>query len=168
MTTDPGKRRGSAIAMVLLALAVLLAVAGWLIQSRLTGSPPAQAGAASGTSPEVDYGFVELDHGGVPVAVASYKHGGAMQVRTGQTLRYEVIGEAPLPPIELHLAGAVTPLPGAAGQVRIHGPQGQKLPAVMRATGDRLSLPGGAPPRVSVKVQILADASASSASAGTP
>ena len=142
---------------VLAGLAALLIAAGIAVlwnSERMQSKPPT---AAAGNSPELDYGFVELDHGGLAVPVASYKHGGAMNVRAGQTFQYQVLGDLPLPPVELHLMGVVTALPGASGRIRLEGPAGKALPALMRAGGDRVSLPGGAPPRVSVKVQVLSE-----------
>lgn len=120
-----------------------------------TGAAAAStAGTASTAEREVDFGFVELDHGGRAVAVASYKHGGAMQLRAGDVLHFQAIGDPPLPALELHLAGRILLLPGSSGQLRVEAEPGPALPALMRAQGDRVSLPGGAPPRVSVKVQV--------------
>ena len=118
------------------------------------GSGAAAASASSGVEREVDFGFVELDHGGTAVAVASYKLGGAMMLRAGEVLHFQAIGDPPLPALELQLAGRIIVLPGASGQLKIEAVPGLAVPAVMRAQGDRLSLPGGAPPRVSVKVQV--------------
>ena len=147
---------GAGWAAVALALAVALGLAGTLAgcDGRGAGAGAAAASAAGGLEREVDFGFVELDHGGRAVAVASYKHGGAMMLRAGEVLHFQAIGDPPLPALELHLAGRIILLPGASGQLKIEAGPGSALPAVMRAQGDRLSLPGGAPPRVSVKVQI--------------
>ena len=138
------------------ALLIVLGLAGIVAGSGLVGlaGQPVPAGAADGASVEVDYGFVELDHGGRAVAISSYKHGGSMLVRAGEVLLYQAIGDPPLPPLELHLAGRVVDLPGASGQISITGTAGEAQAAMMRAKGDRVSLPGGAPPRVSVKVQV--------------
>ena len=159
-------RRHYAAGGVLLGL--VLAGWGYLPPGGRGDSRTGASGVAGSASPEIDYGFVELDHGGMPVAVASYKYGGVMQVQAGQILHYQVIGEAPLPPLELHFAALVIPLPGSAGQIRIEGPPGKPLPAVLRASGDRVSLPGAAPPRVSVKVQVLADKAPGMRSTDTP
>lgn len=140
----------------LLVGAVLLGLAGGLAGCERRGSNAgaAAASAASAAEREVDFGFVELDHGGRAVAVASYKLGGPMMLRAGEVLHFQAIGAPPLPALELHLAGRIVMLPGLAGQINIDGATGQAMPALMRAQGDRVSLPGGAPPRVSVKVQV--------------
>ena len=77
-----------------------------------------------------------------------------MMLRAGEVLHFQAIGDPPLPALELQLAGRIIVLPGASGQLKIEAVPGLAVPAVMRAQGDRLSLPGGAPPRVSVKVQV--------------
>lgn len=139
------------------AVLIALGLAGIVAGSSLGGlaGPTAPASAGGGVPGEVDFGFVELDHGGRAVAVASYKHGGSMLLYAGDVLHYQAIGDPPLPPLELHLVGRIVDLPGSSGQISIDGAAGQALPAVMRARGDRESLPGGAPPRVSVKVQVI-------------
>ena len=149
-------------------LGLLLTAWGYLPAGRLGDVRTGASGAASSASPEIDYGFVELDHGSMPVAVTSYKYGGVMQVQAGQILQYQVVGDAPLPPLELHFAALVTPLPGSAGQIRIEGPAGKPLPAALRASGERLSLPGAAPPRISVKVQVVADRASGNGNTATP
>lgn len=138
------------------AVLIVLGLAGIVAGSGLGGlaGPTAPAPAGGGAPGEVDFGFVELDHGGRAVAIASYKHGGSMMVHAGEVMHYQAIGDPPLPPLELHLAGRIVDLPGANGQISITGAAGQPQPAMMLAKGDRLSLPGGAPPRVSVKVQV--------------
>lgn len=149
--TPPGVAAWAAPA-VLIAVGLVGIVAG----AGLVGTPRQSVpGGASAAAPgELDFGFVELDHGGRAVAVASYKHGGAMVLHAGEVLHYQAIGDPPLPPLELHLGGRVIDLPTPSGQVSIDGAAGQPQPALMRAKGDRVSLPGGAPPRVSVKVQV--------------
>ena len=136
------------------ALLLMAGVAGMVagLRQPQPGSP--SAAAAGSAAREVDFGFVELDHGGRPVAVASYKHGGAMQLRAGEVLHFQAIGDPPLPALELHLAARVILLPGASGQFSVDAVPGSAVAALMRAQGDRVSLPGGAPPRVSVKVQV--------------
>lgn len=139
------------------ALLLILGLAGIVAGLRQPSPSAPSTSAAAGTDNavrEVDFGFVELDHGGRAVAVASYKHGGSMMLRAGEVLHFQAIGDPPLPALELHLAGRVLSLPGTSGQLSIAGAAGQPLPAMMRAQGDRVSLPGGAPPRVSVKVQV--------------
>lgn len=138
---------------VLIALGVAAIVAGSSLGG--TAGPTAPGSAGDGAPGEVDFGFVELDHGGRAVAVASYKHGGSMVLHAGEVLHYQAIGDPPLPPLELHLGDRVVDLAGSSGQISIDGAAGQPLPALMRAKGDRVSLPGGAPPRVSVKVQVI-------------
>ena len=164
-STAPVLRRISAGGVL---LGLLLAAWGYLPAGRLGDIRSGATGPASSASPEIDYGFVELDHGSIPVTVTSYKHGGVMQVQAGQILQYQVVGDAPLPPLELHFAALVTPLPGIAGQIRIEGPAGKPLPAALRASGERLSLPGAAPPRISVKVQLLADRASGNGNTATP
>ncbi len=139
------------------AVLIALGLAGIVAGSSLGGltGPAAPASAGGGVPGEVDFGFVELDHGGRAVSVASYKHGGPMLLHPGEVLHYQAIGDAPLPPLELHLAGRIVDLPGSSGQINVDGAAGQALPVLMRAKGDRESLPGGAPPRVSVKVQVI-------------
>ena len=137
---------------VLVVLGLVAILAGLGQAGKGAGTAPASVGG--GVVREVDFGFVELDHGGRAVAVASYKHGGSMLLHAGEVLHYQAIGDPPLPALELHLPGRTVALPGSTGQIGIEGAAGQALPAVMRAQGDRVSLPGGAPPRVSVKVQV--------------
>ena len=148
----PAGGAGLALPAVLLVLGLVAIVVG-MGQGR-TGARTAPGSASGGALREVDFGFVELDHGGRAVAVASYKHGGSMMLRAGEVLNYQAIGDPPLPALELQLAGRTVLLQSPTGQLVIDGPAGQALPAVMRAQGDRISLPGGAPPRVSVKVQV--------------
>ena len=114
----------------------------------------AEAGAASTGPREVDYGLVELIQG-LPAPVTSYKHGGNMVLYAGEELRFQVNGNAPLPAIELRAGAGKQMLPGADGAVQVAGPANQALPALMVAQGSRVSLPGNAPPRVSVKVQVF-------------
>lgn len=143
---------GWAVVALAMSLGLTVALAG--CDGRGPGAGTEAASAAGGLEREVDFGFVELDHGGRAVAVASYKLGGAMMLRAGEVLHFQAIGDPPLPALELHLAGRIIVLPGASGQFKIEAGPGSAVPALMRAQGDRLSLPGGAPPRVSVKVQV--------------
>ena len=105
---------------------------------------------------EVDFGMAELDPGGRPVPIPSYKRGGPMVVFAGDELQFEALGDAPLPTLVLHAGSTVQVLAGASGRIRIDGPAHQALPAALLAQGTRrTSLPGGAPARVSVKVQVF-------------
>lgn len=103
---------------------------------------------------EVDFGFVELAPGH-PVAVPSYKHGKAMVLYSGEDFEFHALSDGPVPPLELRVGGDVQLLPGSTGKIKIVGPSNQPLPAVLLARGSRVSLPGGAPPRISVKVQVF-------------
>lgn len=133
-----------------------MAIAAALVVARLgTGEAP-QPPLAAGSGPvhEVDYGLVELDHGGAAVAVASFKHGGAMTLLPGDEFRYRAVGREPLPPLELRLGTKTVMLELPAGTVTVGASDSHPQQAVLRALGARVSLPGGAPPRVSVKVEV--------------
>ena len=152
-----GSASAATAGWMLPALLLCVGIAAIVTSLRLTSAGPASTPAAGDQGSavrEVDFGFVELDHGGRAVSVASYKHGGSMLLRAGEVLHFQAIGDLPLPTLELHLAGKVITLPGANGQIMVETQAGAAVPAVMRAQGDRVSLPGGAPPRVSVKVQV--------------
>ena len=111
--------------------------------------------ASANTSKEVDFGLVELDPE-TSMPIISYKKGGNLILFAGDELRFQISGEAPLPEIELRAGSDPQALPGGAeGTLIVVGPSGQALPASMAAKGNRVSLPGGAPPRVSVKVQVF-------------
>lgn len=111
--------------------------------------------ASANTSKEVDFGLVELDPE-TPMPIISYKKGGNLILFAGDELRFQISGEAPLPEIELRAGSDPQALPGGAeGTLIVVGPSGQALLASMSAKGNRVSLPGGAPPRVSVKVQVF-------------
>lgn len=144
-----------ALVLVLAVLAITVGVALKFGPSSSDGTSTATApaGTANGGQREVDFGLVELNPG-QPTPITSYKNGGNMVLYAGEELRFQVIGDAPLPPIELRAGGGVQALPGMGGKVQVAGPANQPLPAAMVAQGSRLSLPGGAPPRVSVKVQV--------------
>lgn len=103
---------------------------------------------------EVDFGFVELQPG-QPVAVPSFKYGRAMVLYSGDDFLYQAHFDGPIPPLELRVGDDVQSLSGPAGKIKIVGPLNQPLPAVLLARGARVSLPGAAPPRVSVKVQVV-------------
>lgn len=139
---------------------LLLAIGVYLKSVELRGIASAGAGQAvtsgTGTSTvrEVDFGFVELDPGH-PVAVTSYKYGKAMVLYSGEEFEYQAHSDGPIPPLELRVGDSVQSLSGSAGKIEIIGPQNQPLPALLLAHGSRVSLPGGAPPRISVKVQVL-------------
>lgn len=107
-----------------------------------------------GSSGEVDFGFVELEPG-MEIPIPSYKNGGEMVVYAGEDFAYQVVVDGEQPPIELHAGDHVQVLSGAEGKVKIDGPPNKPLPAVLIERDDgRESLPGSAPPRTSVKVQV--------------
>lgn len=123
-----------------------------------TGRTDAARATVNSGPQEVDFGLVELTPS-QPTPVTSYKNGGNMVLYAGEELRFEVLGgeglaEASLPAIELRTGSAAQLLPGASGTLRVEGLAGQAMPATMVSQGSRHSLPGGAPPRVSVKVQV--------------
>lgn len=148
--------RPAAATWMAAAVLIALGLVGIMAGSGLGGpaGPGVSGSARSGAPGEVDFGFVEIDHGGRVVAIASYKHGGPMVLHAGEVLHYHAIGDPPLPPLELHLGGRIIDLAESSGQVSIDAAADAPQPAKMRAKGDRVSLPGGAPPRVSVKVQV--------------
>ncbi len=113
---------------------------------------PRQAGEGPG---EVDFGFVELDPG-MATPVPSYKNGGTMVVYAGEYFAYHAFADGEVPPIELRAGDNVQLLQGSDGKVKIDGPPNLPLPAVLLVRGPRReSLPGGAPQRISVKVQVF-------------
>ena len=149
-----GRMRLSQV-MVLVAVLIVIGVASrYSLTYRSTAGSTVAADAVDGSPHEVDFGFVELNPG-LPVPITSYKHGGPMVLYPGEELRYQVLGDVAATKIELRVGGAAMPLPEAEGKVPIAGPGKQPLPATMVLQSDRLSLPGGAPPRVSVKVQVF-------------
>ena len=141
----------------LAAIAIGIALKG----GELNATPAPPAGAARSEAAtlirEVDFGFVEL-HPGKPGVVQSYKHAKPMFVYGGEEFEFRALSDYPIPPLELRAGDQVQPLPGTAGKVTIAGPRGQPVPVTLLAQGERVSLPGGAPPRVSVKVQVLGPA----------
>jgi hypothetical protein len=157
-----GKPAALLVAGVLIAVGI--GVGAGLVPFKTAGTP---AGADSGgggsnsTSPvgtgvqlrELDFGFVELNPN-LPTPITSYKHGGNMVLYAGEELRFQVLGDAPHPRIELHVGTQVQPMDGASGSLRVQLDAVGPVPARMLAQGSRHSLPGGAPPRVSVKVQV--------------
>ena len=114
----------------------------------------AVAGSQQAPLSEVDFGMAELDPGGRPVPIASFKRGGPMVLFAGEELYFEALGDAPLPTLVLHAGATVQVLSGTSGRVTIAGPARQALPGALLAQGTRVSLPGGSPARVSVKVQV--------------
>jgi len=118
------------------------------------GAGGAVQGDAKNARLEVDFGFVELNPG-QPVAIPSYKSGKAMMLYSGDEFEFRALSDDPIPPLELRVGEDVQLLPGATGKVKIVGPLNQPLPAILLARGSRVSLPGAAPPRISVKVQVL-------------
>ena len=122
-----------------------------------TGTGSAVGNETTKTVREVDFGFVELHHG-IPGAVQSYKNGKPMVLYSGEEFEFHALSDYPIPPLELRVGDQVQPLPETAGKVRIGGPANQALPVTLVAQGSRFSLPGGAPPRISVKVQVFGPA----------
>jgi len=147
--------QGLALGLVVVAVGVHLKH-GRLSDANTSAAPAAQ-GATGGGARELDFGFVELNPG-QPTPIGSYKNGGNMVLYAGEELRFQVLGDAPLPPIELRTGDTVQLLPGPEGKVPIAGPPRQALPVLLTAQGSRLSLPGGAPPRIAVKVQVYGGA----------
>ena len=130
----------------------------WLSPIAGAGRSDAALAKASTGLHEVDFGLVELTPS-QSTPVTSYKNGGNMVLYAGEELRFEVLGgeglaEASLPTIELRTGSAAQLLPGTSGTLRVEGLAGQAMPATMMSQGSRHSLPGGPPPRVSVKVQV--------------
>jgi hypothetical protein len=141
-------------ALILAALVIVVGVVWQYAPSNSGGNAPVAGQSTTGNDPrEVDFGLAELNPG-KPTPVTSYKNGGNMVLYPGEELRFQVVGDKPLPPIELRVGDSVQLLPGTDGKLQIAGPANQPLPAVMVWQATRLSLPGGAPPRVSVKVQV--------------
>jgi hypothetical protein len=140
-------------------LGLLVMASGVYLKSlELRGATSAGVGDAVQSEPgnnrrEVDFGFVELDLGQA-TAIPSYKYGRPMVLYSGDDLEFQAHFDGPVPPLELRTGDDVQLLPGSAGKVKIVGPLNQPLPAVLLARGSRVSLPGGAPPRVTVKVQV--------------
>ena len=142
---------------VLGVLALAIGVAMRSVELR-DATPAASGSAVQGDARnerlEVDFGFVELDPG-QPVAIPSYKSGKAMMLYSGDELEFRAFSDGPIALLELRVGEEVQLLPGATGKVEIVGPLNQPLPAVLLARGSRVSLPGGAPPRISVKVHVF-------------
>ena len=143
-------------ALILLAVLIVIGVASRysLTYRDTAGSTAAAPRAIDGTLSEVDFGFVELNPG-LAVPITSYKHGGPMVLYPGEELRYQVLGDTAATIIELRVGGAATPLLDTDGKVPVAGLGKQPLPVTMVLQTTRLSLPGGAPARVSVKVQVF-------------
>ncbi len=139
-------------ALILVALVIAIGVV--LNYSLSSGDRAAPTPSTANAGPrEVDFGFVELNPG-LPTPITSYKYGGHLVVYAGEELRFQVVGAAPLPPVELQVGEGRHTLPGTDGMLMVAGPANQPLSTAMVMQGSRLSLPGGAPPRVSVKVQV--------------
>ena len=155
-TRLPLVARVGASAVVLIAAGL----SGWFLGPfpAATGTQATQPGGPKAALGEVDFGMAELDPGGRLVPIPSYKRGGTMVVFAGDELQFEALGDAPLPTLVLHAGTAVQELAGATGRVTIAGPARQALPAALLAQGTRTSLPGGAPARISVKVQVFGPA----------
>ena len=99
-------------ALILAALAI--AVGAGCGPSDSGGATKGQSKATDGPS-EVDFGFVELNPE-QPTPITSYKNGGNMVVYAGEEFRFQVVGDAPLPPIWiLGSSGASARLAGGAG-----------------------------------------------------
>lgn len=145
-------------AIMLATLVAVAATVGKFVSSNESASEsrenPSTPLAKPIASKEVDFGLVELDRE-TPMPIISYKNGGNLILFAGDELRFQIIGEAPLPDIELRAGSEPQAFPvGSEGTLIVIGPTGKPLPASMVAKGTRVSLPGGAPPRVSVKVQV--------------
>ena len=145
-------------AIILAILAAFAVTVGKFISSNESESASSENTsnrlATANTSKEVDFGLVELEPE-KPMPIISYKKGGNLILFAGDELRFQISGEAPLPDIELRAGSDPQALPGGAeGTLIVVGPSGKALLASMSAKGNRVSLPGGAPPRVSVKVQV--------------
>jgi hypothetical protein len=147
---------GSAVGLVVLATGIYMKSS----ESHVV-KPVAMDGAARSETAhairEVDFGFVELHHG-KPGAVQSFKYGKPMVLYSGEELEFRALSDYPIPPLELRAGDQVQLLPEVTGKVTIAGPLGQPLPVTLTAQGERVSLPGGAPPRISVKVQVTGPA----------
>lgn len=144
---------GSILALLVLAVGVYVKSLEYGATTPVTASDASHSVAKS-VPREVDFGFVEL-HPGHPAAVPSYKHGKAMVLYNGEDFEFHALSDSPIPPLELRVGNDVQLLPGTMGKVKIVGPSNRPLPAVLLARGSRVSLPGGAPPRISVKVRVF-------------
>ena len=145
-------------AIILAILVAVVAAVGIFIPSNKSESASSENTgnriATANTSKEVDFGLVELNPE-TPMPIISYKKGGNLILFAGDELRFQISGEAPLPEIELRAGSDPQALLGGAeGTLIVVGPSGQALLASMSAKGNRVSMPGSAPPRVSVKVQV--------------
>lgn len=155
---DRPRAAGRTVAGVFILGLLVLAIAAYLKSVGLGAVASAAADDAvqrdaEKIAREMDFGFVEVDPG-QPVAVPSYKYGRAMVLYSGEDFEYQVHSDGPIPSLELRVGDDVHPLSGPTGKIRIGGPLNRPLPAVLVAGGSRVSLPGGAPPRISVKVQV--------------
>jgi len=144
---------GLAFALAIVIVGVGIYLRGERADSSEAAAAPTRQQPTADVGREVDFGFAELNPA-TPTSIASYKNGGNVVLYAGEELRYEVLGDHPLPPIELRVGDTVQTLSAADGKLPIAGPPGQAQPALLAAQGARYSLPGGSPPRVSVKVQV--------------
>lgn len=128
------------------------------IELRADPSPKvADQSENSGMLGEVDYGFVELNPGQA-MPIPSYRHGGNMVLYAGEEFRFQVLADSEIPAIELRVGDSMQLLSASEGKLKIAGSANQPLPAMLFASGSRISLPGGAPPRLSIKVQVYGTA----------
>ena len=154
---DSSAFRALKFSHVLLLGLVIIGAGTYLKHRELSAHTPADVAgqnANNGVSGEVDFGFVEVNPG-LPTSIPSYKHGGNMVLYAGEELRFQTLADSKTPTVELRVGKDVQLLSGSEGKVKIIGPPNQALPAVMFAEGSRMSLPGGSPPRLSVKVQVF-------------
>lgn len=122
-----------------------------------TANAPTAKPAATAAPGEVDFGLVELLPGR-QTPVVSYKQGGNMVLYAGEEFQFQVVGNDAVEGIELRVGDAKHLLTGKGGKVTIGGPANQPQPAIMVEQGNRVQLPGSAPTRISVKVQVYGPA----------
>ena len=157
---DSSAFRALKFSHVLLLGLVIIGAGTYLKHLELRASTSAKVAgqsANSGVPGEVDFGFVELDPGQA-TPIPSYRHGGNMVLYAGEELRFQTLADSKTPTVELRAGKNVQLLRGSEGKLKVAGPPNQAMSAVMFAEGSRVSLPGGAPPRLSVKVQVFGPA----------
>lgn len=142
-------------ALIIVAVLAVGGAAIYLSSPKATHTS-SQSGTAAATA-EVDFGLVELLPGR-QTPVVSYKQGGNMALYAGEEFRFQIVGTTPVEGIELRVGETVHKLTGSEGKVNIGGPAKQPQPAIMVEQGSRVQLPGAAPTRVSVKVQVYGPA----------